>query len=93
MALLPPPDISVAYVSKDSGVPSREFYNWIRSIYEIVRGAAPVGAASALASPTGRSGSRAFVTDATATTFASIVTGGGSNYVPVYCDGVNLRIG
>lgn len=38
-------------------------------------------------------GSRAFVTDANATTFASIVAGGGANGVPVYSDGTNWRIG
>lgn len=37
-------------------------------------------------------GRRAFVTDATATTFGSIVAGGGSNKVPVYDDGA-WRIG
>jgi hypothetical protein len=37
--------------------------------------------------------SRAFVTDANATTFASIVAGGGANTVPVYFDGTNWRIG
>ncbi len=36
---------------------------------------------------------RAYATDANATTFASIVAGGGSNYVPVYCDGTHWRIG
>lgn len=41
----------------------------------------------------GTSGRRAFVTDASATTFASIVAGGGSNRVPVYDDGTNWRIG
>lgn len=38
-------------------------------------------------------GARAFATDATATTFASIVAGGGPNSVPVYSDGTNWRIG
>lgn len=38
-------------------------------------------------------GSTAFVSDANATTFASIVAGGGSNAVPVYFDGTNWRIG
>lgn len=38
-------------------------------------------------------GARHFVTDATATTFASIVAGGGANGVPVYSDGTNWRIG
>jgi hypothetical protein len=48
---------------------------------------------AALPSATGLAGYRAFVTDANATTFASIVAGGGSNVVPVYCDGTNWRIG
>jgi hypothetical protein len=38
-------------------------------------------------------GERTFVTDATATTFRSIVVGGGSNLVPVYFDGTDWRIG
>lgn len=45
------------------------------------------------AAAAGLAGYRAFVTDANATTFASIVAGGGSNGVPVYCDGTNWRIG
>lgn len=43
--------------------------------------------------PTGAAGMRAFVTDANATTFASVVAGGGANGVPVYHDGTNWRIG
>jgi hypothetical protein len=38
-------------------------------------------------------GAHAFVTDATATTFLSTVAGGGSNNVPVVCDGTNWKIG
>jgi hypothetical protein len=38
-------------------------------------------------------GARHFVTDATVTTFASIVAGGGGNNVPVYSDATNWRIG
>ena len=38
-------------------------------------------------------GAAAFVTDANATTFASIVAAGGANGVPVYSDGTNWRIG
>jgi len=41
----------------------------------------------------GTIGRRAFVTDATATTFASTVAGGGSNKVPVYDNGTNWVIG
>lgn len=38
-------------------------------------------------------GTRAYVTDASATTFASTVAGGGANAVPVYSDGTNWKIG
>jgi hypothetical protein len=38
-------------------------------------------------------GAKTFVTDASVTTFASIVSAGGSNKVPVYSDGTNWRIG
>jgi hypothetical protein len=38
-------------------------------------------------------GVRGFVTDATASTFASTVTGGGSTGVPVVSDGTNWIIG
>ena len=48
---------------------------------------------SGLPAATGLAGYRGFVTDANATTFASIVAGGGANGVPVYCDGTNWRIG
>jgi hypothetical protein len=41
----------------------------------------------------GTIGRRAFVTDANATTFASIVASGGANKVPVFDDGTNWRIG
>lgn len=41
----------------------------------------------------GTAGRRSFVSDANATTFASIVAGGGTNKVPVYDDGTNWRIG
>lgn len=38
-------------------------------------------------------GSRAMVSDANATTFASVVAAGGANVVPVYSDGTDWRIG
>lgn len=38
-------------------------------------------------------GARSFVTDATATTFMSVVAGGGANKVPVVSDGTNWLIG
>lgn len=49
---------------------------------------------AALPSASGQgAGTKAFATDATATTFASVVAGGGANGVPVYSDGTNWRIG
>lgn len=38
-------------------------------------------------------GRRCFVSDANATTFNSVVAGGGANFVPVFSDGANWRIG
>ncbi len=43
--------------------------------------------------PTGHSGARAFVTDATSATFGAAVTGSGSNKVPVYHDGTSWLVG
>ena len=56
-----------------------------------VTGATTVGALPAAG--TVGAGARAFVTDATVTTFASTVAGGGSNKVPVVSDGTNWLIG
>lgn len=42
--------------------------------------------------PAGTQGMRAYVTDATATTFYSIVAGGGANVVPVFYNGTNWVI-
>ena len=51
-------------------------------------------AVSALPLPaTVGAGTRGFVNDANDTTFASVVAQGGSNVVPVYCDGTSWRIG
>ena len=43
--------------------------------------------------PAGSMGMRHFVTDANATTFNSIVAGGGTNKLPVFHDGTDWRIG
>lgn len=53
----------------------------------------PTVVASLPAAATAGKGARAFVTDANATTYASIVAGSGANNVPVYSDGTNWRIG
>jgi hypothetical protein len=53
----------------------------------------PITVASLPAAATGNQGARYFVSDATATTYASVVAGGGANIIPVYSDGTNWRIG
>ena len=45
------------------------------------------------AAATAGAGARAFVSDATLTTFATVPIGGGANGVPVYSDGTNWYIG
>lgn len=53
----------------------------------------PVLTANLPSAVTAGTGARAFVTDATATTYNSALTGGGSNRVPVFSDGTVWRIG
>ncbi len=56
-------------------------------------GPAPVTVATLPSASSLGAGATAFVTNANATTFNSIVAGGGSNTVPVVSDGTNWRIG
>lgn len=53
----------------------------------------PIAVASLPAPTAALAGTRHFVNNATASTFYSIVAGGGSITVPVFCDGTNWRIG
>lgn len=53
----------------------------------------PVTLATLPSAATAGAGARSFISDATATTFASVAVGGGSNTVPVYSDGTDWRIG
>lgn len=71
------------------GGPSTRFSS-VYGVTGIFSGAltvSPVAVASLPACTSGMDGARAFVNNATATTFASAVAGSGSNHVPVYCDG------
>jgi hypothetical protein len=61
------------------------FSSYVKTQSTTVAGLTAAGTAGASA--------RSFVTDATATTFSSIVAGDGVNGVPVYSDGTNWRIG
>lgn len=54
---------------------------------------APVNVSALPAASAALTGARAFVNDATATTFLSIVAGSGANKVPVVCNGTNWLIG
>lgn len=59
-------------------------------------GGASVGVSTVAGLPTAAAagqGARRMVTDANATTFASVVAGGGTNIVPVYSTGTDWRIG
>lgn len=53
----------------------------------------PVLTAALPSAATAGAGARAFVTDATSTTFNASLTGGGANRVPVFSDGTVWRIG
>jgi hypothetical protein len=50
-------------------------------------------AAGIVSAVTAGAGAKAFVSDADATTFHSVVVAGGANFVPVFSDGTNWRIG
>lgn len=76
----------------DVPLPSeKQTAHWYWQVYKWIINP-PVTVAELPAATVG-AGVKAFVTDANATTFASIVAGGGANGVPVYSDGTNWRIG
>lgn len=70
------------------------FYFEVRDPATLVGSASVYGPSTVSGLPaTPDQGTRAFVTDATSTTFLSIVAGGASNKVPVVYDGTNWVIG
>jgi hypothetical protein len=82
---IPPPDVAI------TNPPDRLMaQDWYDFFFDQNPGA---GLKVAGLPPVGSVGRRRFVTDATVTTFASVVAGGGANKVPVYDDGTNWRIG
>ena len=98
----PPSARSLSLGIPNSGVPIAEAAGlgypvyvtqaW-RYFFGSISGAAPLEVASLPAASVAGNGFRMFVTDANATTFNSIVAGGGANNVPVFSDGTNWRIG
>jgi hypothetical protein len=69
-------------------------WNVLQNSFLFGQGSLTVGVSTVSGLPTDATqGDRRMVTDANATTFASVVAGGGSNIVPVYWDGSDWRIG
>jgi hypothetical protein len=75
------------------GLPSQTFKQYLSGVDFIVRSSASVSTVANLPAAANNLGIRTFVSDANATTFGTIVAGLGANFVPVYSDGTNWRIG
>lgn len=75
------------------------WWSYLKSVDDRLRlmitayGTGVVTAANLPSAAQAGAGARAFVTDATATTFNSVVAGGGANAVPVVSNGTNWLIG
>lgn len=89
------PPIPRPNIADKAGFLLAPWQSWFSQLYYFVtRSQLTASAASSLPTATPANlGGRYLVVDATATTFASIVAGGGANTVPVYSDGTNWRIG
>jgi hypothetical protein len=94
---LPAPEVPL--VDVPSGRVTRDWYTFLKTVVDRINalismvgtGSTVVGSLPSAA--TVGAGARAFVTDATSTTFHATVAGGGSNKVPVVSDGTNWLIG
>lgn len=86
-----PRDPYSAFVDRDGRV-QPDWYSWMEELSRLASPAVTTVSQLPPASVVG-AGTRGFVTDATATTFFSVVAGGGSNKVPVVSDGAAWRIG
>lgn len=82
-----------AQVTDKDGRATTPLQAWMKAVEAVATLFTPTAVIVANLPATARTGARAFVTDANATTFASTVAGGGSNPVPVYFDGSNWKIG
>lgn len=83
--------LELEITSNSTSLPKINFSNYLTFSGPIKSTPTTVG--SLMSASIAGVGAKSFVTDATATTFASIVAGGGANAVPVYSDGTNWRIG
>jgi hypothetical protein len=95
----PLPTDTVALVNVPSGLVTRDWYTFLKTVVDrlnaliVLMGSGSTVVSGLPSAATAGAGARAFVTDATATTFLSTVAGGGSNKVPVVSDGANWLIG
>jgi hypothetical protein len=88
-------------IANPDGRPSREYVTFFRDLEALLETlqtaleetGQTVLTVATLPSAAGRTGVRYMVSDANATTFNSIVAGGGSNVVPVFSNNVTWRIG
>jgi hypothetical protein len=89
------PNQDVPVIDPRSGLMAIEWYDALKNLEKLGLldlALAPTLTVSQLPAAGNRSANN-FVTDATATTFGTIVAGGGANKVPVYDDGAAWRIG
>lgn len=90
-----------APITQPSLLPAKEFVTFLTGLRDwattITAGLGESGATSftvaTLPTAVGKTGVRYMVSDANATTFNSIVAGGGANIVPVFSNGTTWRIG
>jgi hypothetical protein len=82
---IPPPDVAIT--GPPAWLTAQDWYDYF------LEQNVGTGLKVAGLPPAGSIGRRRFVIDATVTTFASVVAGGGGNVVPVYDDGITWRIG
>jgi hypothetical protein len=71
----------------------RLYFNQLTNIFGQLNVNIPLTVAALPSAATAGVGSRAFVTDASVSTFGTTVVGGGSTNVPVYSDGTNWKVG
>jgi hypothetical protein len=91
---VPPPD--VALVDPKTGKATKEGYDFLKRLEVVINKIRTDVSTTVAALPSASvagAGSRSFVTDANATTFLSVVAGGGANKVPVVSNGANWLIG
>jgi len=71
----------------------RLYFNQLSNILGQLNSNAPLTVATLPSASVAGTGSRAFVTDSSVSTFGTTVAGGGSTKVPVYSDGTNWKVG